>query len=101
MESTNKIIPLEVIEPGTKVTIEVTDELYTRIQNIIFHYLPFKDLDHFKQVVAQINSGKYEDKLCETLHTLLWLTNQFEDAAKSQGKLVKKNWDTEKKEIIT
>lgn len=96
----NDIIPLEIIEPGTKVTIEVTDEIYKRLQNIIFQYLPFKDMNHFSEVLSQINSGKYSDPICDTLHTILVLINLYETGAKDQGKIIKKSWSTTDKKIV-
>lgn|ERR1035437_9442004 len=96
----SSLIPIDVIEDNVEVQITITNVLYKRIQALIFNGLPFKDMNHFLTTCKQITAGDMKtDPLAESLYTLLFISNLFEEGAKSQGKVVKKSYNTETKEV--
>jgi len=101
MPETNNIIPVDIIEDGTDVTITVTNVLYKRIQDLIFHGLPFKDMKHFLEVCKQVQANDVKtDPLARHLETCLMISASFEQAAKAQGKISKKAYDTVNKKVV-
>jgi hypothetical protein len=104
MAETNNTIPVDIIADDTEVTITITNTLYKRIQSLIFHGLPFKDMEHFLKVCKFIQNGDFKsDPLCTHLETCLVISNLFEKSAKEQGKVIKKkfNLDTKKVEEVS
>ena len=92
-------VTIEVIEDNTEVTMTFTNVLYKRLQNLIFKGLPFKDYKHFMEVVGQVQQGEYKDPLAYHLATCLHISALFEEGAKAQGKLVKKSYNPDTKEV--
>lgn len=100
-EANTSPIPLDIIENGTEIQITVNNVLYQRLQSMLFHFFPVKDLEQFSKMIAKINNGEADkDPVTYHLHTILWLCNEFEDGAKKQGKITKKVYDPVSKSII-
>lgn len=100
MTANNSPIDIEIIENGTEISLKFTDIHYKRLQELLFHGLPFKDLEHLAEVVKQIKANDYsKDPLAYHCHTILSIMNDFEDEAKKQNKLVKKKFNPETKEV--
>jgi len=100
-ETNNNPIPIDIIEDGTEIQITVDNNLYQRLQAMIFHFFPIKDMDQFAEIIQKIKADKsHEDPLAYHLHTILWLCGEFEEKAKAQGKVVKKIYDPITKDLI-
>ena len=100
-ETKKRIIPVETIEDNIKITLEFDNNLHKRLQNLIFHALPFKDLDHLLKVCKQVKEEDFKsDPLADHLYTILYLIGKFEEAAKKEGKVSIKNFDLESKSVI-
>ena len=101
-ESTNNSpIELEIIDQGTEVLLKFTGVHYKRLQELLFHGLPFRDLEHLGDVVKQIQANDYtKDSLAYHVHTILSIINDFEAEAKKLGKVNKKKYDPIAKKVI-
>jgi len=100
-EDTSAHIPVDIIENGTEIQITVDNVLYQRLQAMLFHFFPIKNVQQFSELIAKINNGEADkDPLTYHMHTILWLCNQYEDAAKAQNKITKKVYDPVSKSIL-
>lgn len=89
-ENKSKLIETEVLKENTVITIELPVEYYFRLNQFLFEFFPFKDENHFGEIVKKIAEGKDEtDFEAYNFRTLLSLQLLIEDAAKKQGHIQK------------
>ena len=93
-------IPLEVIPEQAVMNIKITTDLYVRIQQCLLQGLPYKDLDHFKTILKEIGTEKFEDPLAVHVHTLVYLLSLIESAAKDNNLIVKKTFDLDTQKMV-
>ena len=94
------LINLQVIPPGSEVTIKVNSDLYVRLQQCLLEGLPFKDMEDFKATLINVKDGKSSEGIAYHLHTLIFFINLIEEAAKQQGIIQDKKFDTEQKKFV-
>ena len=93
-ETNQNPIVLDVLPGGSEVSVNIPVDIYYRLQKMIFEAFPFKDLNHFHEILAKIHAGTADsDPLSYHLHTILWLADQIEIEAKKKGIIVKKEFD--------
>ena len=92
------LFPLERIPPGSRMPIEITTNLFTRIQQLLFSGLPFLDKDHFERCIKEakeLDPEKILDPMSYHAQTIIFLIGLIEDAAKKQGITQMVNFNTE------
>ncbi len=99
MEETN-LVPLEVIPPGSVMSIEINTDLYIRLQQLLLEGLPHKDLEDFRSTLRLVKEDKAAEGIPYHAHTLLFLLNLVELAAKKQGVIQKKEFDLQEKKVV-
>jgi hypothetical protein len=92
MPEPTKSFNLEVIPEGTEVSVIFTEKDYKRFTDLLLQGLPIKDMKHMATVLAEIKADKYTDPVTYHVHTVLDLLNRIEAAAKTAGKMVKKDY---------
>jgi hypothetical protein len=101
-EPTKKIFELEVYQDNSTVTVDLPVELVMRFNQLLMEFIPFKDEDHFLEVMKNITDKKFDDPFAYHVSTILFLLNKVEESARSQGKLqwVEYNAETQEKKVI-
>ncbi len=94
------IVPLKVIPPGSEMTITVNTDLYVRLQQLLIEGLPWKDENHFKEVLLGIQKEVPKDGLGYHCHTITYLVQAIEQAAKDKGIIQEKKFDTELMKVV-
>jgi len=101
-EPTKKIFELEVYQDNSTVTVDLPVELVMRFNQLLMEFIPFKDQDHFLEVMKNVTDKKFDDPFAYHVSTILFLLNKVEESARSQGKLqwVEYNAETQEKKVI-
>ncbi len=92
-ETAPEIIDLEILPPGSKITVTIDTDLYIRLQQLMLEGLPFNDLDHLKQCLSDVRNKKADEGITYHLHTILYLLSIIESAAKEQKVIKTKKFD--------
>ena len=82
------------------MNIEIDTDLYVRLQQCLLEGLPYKDLKHFQDCLAEVKTGETKDPLAYHVHTLLYLLEKIEASAKKAGHVSIKKFDLEKGELV-
>ncbi len=94
-------IQLNVIPPGSVMTIEIDTDLYIRLQQLLIDGLPYKDLSHFQEILKKVHDNKADDDpLAYSAHTILWLIHLVEESARSSGIIQQKDFDPDSQKIV-
>ncbi len=93
-------LQLEVIPQDAVMTIKISTDLYVRIQQCLLQGLPYTDLEHFKKILKEIGSEKFEDPLSPHVHTLVYLLSLIESSAKDNNLIIKKNFDLDTQKMV-
>ncbi len=74
-------IPLKMIPPGSNITIQISSDMYVRLQQCLLEGLPYKDFEDFKVQLALVKTSPTEG-IGYHMHTLVHLINLIEAGAK-------------------
>ena len=101
-EPTKKIFELEVYQDNSTINVELPVEFVMRFNQLLMEFIPFKDQDHFLEVMKNISDKKFDEPFAYHVSTIIFLLNKIEDAARQQGKLqwVEYNAETQEKKVI-
>lgn len=82
---------VKCLKKDTAITIEITDNLHERLQNLLLGGLAFENVEIMQKTLSQIkNSAVDPDPITYHARTLISLISLIEDAAKQQDKLESK-----------
>lgn len=95
------IVPLKVIPPGSEMSITVNTDIYVRLQQLLIEALPYKDENHFKELLLSIQKEIPKDGLGYHMHTLVYLVQLIEQAAKDKNLVQEKKFDLETQKIVS
>jgi len=89
-----KTIDMKVLKDETSVNIEISHDLYSRIQALLMIGIPFENIDSTLKVLNTIkNSDKDPDMATYHTRTLMTLISLIEEAAEKEDKIETKTVD--------
>lgn len=95
-EQTSQTKEIEVMKKDTVIDLKLPVDFYFRFNQFMLEFFPFKDGEHFQQILNNIKEGKdNEDAHSYHFRTLLSFLLFVEEEARKQGHLEKINIDIE------
>lgn len=91
-------IVLEVYKENTTITVEVPVAYVSRFNQMLLEFIPFKDQDHFNDVMKRVQEGDQSEPFSYNVTTLLSFLTLVEEAARKQGHLKNVEFNPETKE---
>jgi hypothetical protein len=74
----------EAIKPDQIVNVELSTNLYQRLNQYIIEMFPIKDEEHFLTLIKKVSQGDETDRLAYHLKTLITLQMCIEKSAREQ-----------------
>lgn len=98
-EEKAKPVRAEVYKEDVLISLELPVAYVTRFNQLLLEGLPYKDQDHFLEVMKNIGENKIEDAHTYHTQTILAFLTLVEDAARKQNHLhwVEYNPETQEK----
>lgn len=93
-----KPIILEVYKEKTVIKVDLPVAYVTRFNQMLLEFIPFKDQEHFNEVMEKVKKGDESDPFSYNVTTLLSFLNLVEDEARKQGHLKKVEYNPTTKE---
>lgn len=93
-----KPIVLEVYKENTTINIDLPVAYVSRFNQMLLEFIPFKDQDHFNEVMKRVQEGDQSEPFSYNVTTMLSFLNLVEDAARKQGHLKNVEFNPETKE---
>lgn len=95
-EQTPQTKEIEVMKKDTVIDLKLPVDFYFRFNQFMLEFFPFKDGEHFQQILNNIKEGKdNEDAHSYHFRTLLSFLLFVEEEARKQGHIEKINIDIE------
>lgn len=82
-----KPVRAEVYKEDISINVEIPVAYVMRFNQLLLEFVPFKDHEHFTQVMKNIGEGKIEEPFAYHCQTILAFLTLIETAARSQDKL--------------
>jgi hypothetical protein len=93
-----KPIVLEVYKENTTITVDLPVTYVTRFNQMLLEFIPFKDQDHFNEVMKRVQEGDQSEPFSYNVTTLLSFLTLVEESARKQGHLKNVEFNLETKE---
>jgi len=98
-ESQNKKHNVEVYKENTTISVDLPVEFVKRFNELMFDFIPFKDEEHFIEVMKNISEKKFDEPFAYHVSTIFAFLNTVEEAARKQDKLHWIEYDSETNKI--
>lgn len=97
-----KPVRAEVYKENTQISLELPVDYVIRFNQMLLEFIPFKDQEHFTEVMQKIAEGKIDDPFTYHCQTILAFLTLVEGAARQQDKLhwVEYNPATQEKTVV-
>ncbi len=82
-----KPVRAEVYKEDTSISVDIPVAYVMRFNQLLLEFVPFKDQEHFTEVMKNIGEGKVEEPFAYHCQTILAFLTLIEAAARSQDKL--------------
>jgi hypothetical protein len=82
-----KPVRAEVYKEETSIMVDIPVAYVMRFNQLLLEFVPFKDQEHFTEVMKNIGEGKIEEPFAYHCQTILAFLTLIETAARSQDKL--------------
>jgi hypothetical protein len=82
-----KPVRAEVYKENTNITVELPVDYVMRFNQMLLEFVPFKDQEHFTEVMKKIGQGNIDDAFTYHCQTILAFLTLVESAARQQEKL--------------
>lgn len=93
-------LKVEIFKPNTIIKLELPVTYVERFNQFLLDFIPFKDEEHFNEVMKKIADKKEDDEFSYHTTTLMSFLALCEDAARKQGHLELVDIDRETGERI-
>jgi hypothetical protein len=81
----NNIIDVEIIPLEAEITLKVSGHFVARLSNLLTNFFPYKDQNHFKELVKHLQEDtNQDDPYVYNFATLVALQSYIEQEAKEQ-----------------
>jgi hypothetical protein len=80
---------VEVMSENEEVTIKIPINYYIRVNQLIYHYFPFRDEEHMQETIKKVSEETDDTPETYHLRTLLSLQLLIEDQARVENKIKK------------
>lgn len=87
MSEPKKPIEVEVYKPDTVIKIDLPVAYVQRFNQLMLEGIPFKDQEHFAEIIKKVETGDQDDPYSYHVTTILSFLVMIEDAAREQGHL--------------
>lgn len=97
-----KPVRAEVYKEETSIEVNIPVAYVMRFNQLLLEFVPFKDQEHFNEVMRNIGEGKIEEPFAYHCQTILAFLTLIETAARSQDKLQWVEYDpaTQSKTVV-
>jgi hypothetical protein len=82
-----KPVRAEVYKENTQISLELPVDYVVRFNQMLLEFIPFKDQEHFTEVMKKISEGTIDDAFTYHCQTILAFLTLVETAARAQEKL--------------
>lgn len=97
----NKVIDVEIIPLDAKINLTVSGEFVARLSTLLTGFFPYKDQNHFNELVKHVKEEtNQDDPYVYNFTTLVALQSYIEQEAKLQNLTKVVKYDTELKKVI-
>jgi hypothetical protein len=99
-EENKEVTPiiLEVYKENTTINVDIPVAYVSRFNHMLLEFIPFKDQDHFNEVMKRVQEGDQSEPFSYNVTTLLSFLNLVEESARKQGHLKNVEFNPETKE---
>lgn len=94
------LINLEILPKDSKVTIQISTDLYVRLQQLLLEGLPHKDLADLQNTLKLVKDNKAESGIPYHTHSLLHLLSLIETSARDAKLTQQKQFNLAEKKLV-
>lgn len=99
-EETKEVKPiiLEVYKEDVVIKVDLPVAFVTRFNQLLLEFMPFKDQQHFEEVMKRVQEGDQSEPFSYNVTTVLSFLTLVEESARKQGLLKNVEFNPETKE---